>query len=64
MRENGNMKTMKKIFAMAFVAVVGFAGCQQELVDPDAVESDALKVFATIEDADDTKTSFPPGLSG
>ena len=52
------MKTMKKMFAMAFVAVVGLAGCQQELVDPDAVESDALKVFATIEDADDTKTSL------
>ena len=58
MRENGSMKTMKKMFAMAFVAVVGLAGCQQELVDPDAVESDALKVFATIEDADDTKTSL------
>ena len=56
MRESGSMKTMKKMFAMAFMAVVGFAGCQQELVDPDAVESDALKVYATIEDADDTKT--------
>ena len=52
------MKTMKKMFAMAFVAVVGFAGCQQELIDPDAVENDALKVYATIEDADDTKTSL------
>ena len=52
------MKTMKKMFAMAFVAFVGFAGCQQELVDPDAVESDSLKVYATIEDADDTRTSL------
>ena len=58
MRESGSMKTMKKMFAMAFVAFVGFAGCQQELVDPDAVESDSLKVYATIEDADDTRTSL------
>ena len=43
---------------MAFVAVVGLAGCQQELVDPDAVESDSLNVYATIEDADDTRTSL------
>ena len=50
------MKTLKKIFAMAFVAVVGLAGCQQELVDPNAIEGDALKVYATIEDAEDTKT--------
>ena len=58
MRESGSMKTMKKMFAMAFVAFVGFAGCQQELVDPDAIGSDSLKVYATIEDADDTKTSL------
>ena len=56
MRESGSMKTMKKMFAMAFVAVAGLAGCQQELIDPDAQESDALKVYATIEDAEDTKT--------
>ena len=58
MKESGYMKTMKKMFAMAFVAVVGLAGCQQELIGPDAVENDALKVYATIEDADDTKTSL------
>ncbi len=58
MKESGNMKTMKNMFAMAFMAVVGLAGCQQELIDPNAVESDALKVYATIEDADDTKTSL------
>ena len=52
------MKTMKKMFAMAFVAVVGLAGCQQELVDPDTVENDALKIYATIEEADDTRTSL------
>ncbi len=43
---------------MAFVAVVGLAGCQQELVDPDTVENDAPKVYATIEEADDTRTSL------
>ena len=52
------MKTMKKLLVMAFAAVVGCVGCQQELIDPNAVENDTLKVYATIEDTDDTKTSL------
>jgi uncharacterized protein (TIGR02145 family) len=58
MKESGSMKTMKKLFAMAFAAVVGCACCQQELIDPNAVENDTLKVYATIEGTDDTKTSL------
>ena len=50
------MKAMKKLFAMAFVVVVALAGCQQELVDPNVPENATLKVYATIEDTDDTKT--------
>ncbi len=49
---------MKKLFAMAFAAVMGCAACQQELVDPNALENETLKVYATIEDTDDTKTSL------
>ena len=58
MKESGSMKTMKKLLVMAFAAVMGCAGCQQELIDPNAVENDTLKVYATIEDTDDTKTSL------
>ena len=52
------MKAMNKMFAMAFVAVAVCAGCQQEFIDPDAIEGDALEVYATMEDTDGTRTSL------
>jgi uncharacterized protein (TIGR02145 family) len=49
---------MKKVFTIALMSIIAFAGCQQEMADSYESDSDIPKVYASIEESSETKTSL------
>ena len=57
-KENGNMRSTREVFTMALTSIVAFAACQQEMVDFYESNNDIQKVYASIEESSETKTTL------